>query len=137
MFLLGNTITAQDAYSRFGLYVPRCYSNMVLFVASVNAVVPPAKVVETALSYAKEIVSNSPDAVQSTKKALLLSQSYNHREAHRQHLKSKEGRRVYAGENIQVGILFSSDCLMSFATVGRIEGVWRGELFRTRNGLDD
>ena len=64
--------------------------------------VPPSKVVETALSLAKEIVNNSPDAVQSTKKALLLSQSYGFRETYKRHLRSKESLRVYKGENIKV-----------------------------------
>jgi len=56
MLLLGQPISAQLAQSRFGF---------------VNRVVPTADVLPTALKLAQIITSNSPDAVWSTKVALV------------------------------------------------------------------
>ncbi|KAF9446507.1 enoyl-CoA hydratase [Macrolepiota fuliginosa MF-IS2] len=89
ILLTGRTITAADASTRFGF---------------VNTVVPAAQLLSTALGVAKEIVSNSPDAVQSTKHGLLLSQKLNHSEALMTHLWSNFSKRVYKGENIKEGL---------------------------------
>lgn len=69
---------------------------------SVNAVVPVEQLLPTALGIAKEIVSNSPDAVQSSKHGLLLSQRLNHSESLMTHIWSNFSKRVYKGENIKV-----------------------------------
>lgn len=69
---------------------------------SVNSVVPSSEVVSEAISIAKAIVANSPDAVQSTKYGLLLSQSNSPEEAFQKHTFSSESGRVYKGENIKV-----------------------------------
>ncbi|KAF8224878.1 enoyl-CoA hydratase [Tricholoma matsutake] len=89
MLLLGRTITATDAYSRFGF---------------VNEVVPTAEVLPTALAVAKELVANSPDAVQSTKMALLLSQQHNFHNTFMKHVESSASTRVYKGYNIKEGL---------------------------------
>ncbi|XP_006453873.1 hypothetical protein AGABI2DRAFT_189220 [Agaricus bisporus var. bisporus H97] len=89
MLLTGRTISATDASNRFGF---------------VNAVVPADQLLPTALAIAKEILSNSPDAVQSTKHALLLSQKLNHHESFIKHAWSKVSSRVYGGENIKEGL---------------------------------
>ncbi|KAK0479854.1 ClpP/crotonase-like domain-containing protein [Armillaria luteobubalina] len=63
MLLLGRTITAKDAYQRFGF---------------INTLVPSSSVLPTALEYAKEMVEKcSPDSVQTTKKALILAEDSN------------------------------------------------------------
>ena len=67
-----------------------------------NDVVPSAEVLSTALAVAKEVVANSPDAVQSTKEALLLSQKHNFDEAFKMHVGSSVSTRVYKGDNIKV-----------------------------------
>lgn len=89
MLLTGRTITAADASNRFGF---------------VNIVVPAAQLLPTALGLAKEIVSNSPDAVQSTKHGLLLAQKLNHSESVTTHIWSNSSNRVYRGENIKEGL---------------------------------
>ena len=71
---------------------------------SVNTVVPGSKVLSTAISLAQQITSNSPDAVQSSKVALLLSQKHNFSETFTTHNLSPENRRVYKGANIKVGL---------------------------------
>lgn len=73
-----------------------------LFLQSVNTVVPASKVLSTAISLAQQITSNSPDAVQSSKVALLLSQKHNFPETFTTHNLSPESRRVYKGANIKV-----------------------------------
>jgi hypothetical protein len=65
-------------------------------------VVPAARLLPAALGVAKEIVSNSPDAVQSTKHGMLLSQKFNHSESFMTHIWSNLSNRVYKGENIKV-----------------------------------
>ncbi|PBK80037.1 enoyl-CoA hydratase [Armillaria gallica] len=63
MLLLGRTITAKDAYERFGF---------------INTLKPPSSVLPTALVYAKELVEKcSPDSVQTTKRALILAEDSN------------------------------------------------------------
>ena len=59
----------------------------------------------TALAWAAEIAQNSsPDAVQSTKRALLLAQRHGSvEEAVIAHIHSKESKRAFVSENIQVG----------------------------------
>ncbi|KAG5634663.1 hypothetical protein H0H81_001212, partial [Sphagnurus paluster] len=87
LLLLGRTIDAVDAQMRFGF---------------VNQIVPPGRVLETALAVAQEIIANSPDAVQSTKEGLLLSQKHNFGDMLRAHLASAATTRVYKGQNIKV-----------------------------------
>jgi len=89
MLLTGKTIDADEAQNRFGF---------------VNTVVPGSKVLSTAISLAQQITSNSPDAVQSSKVALLLSQKHNFLESFTTHTLSPEGRRVYKGVNIKEGL---------------------------------
>jgi enoyl-CoA hydratase/carnithine racemase len=68
-------------------------------------VVPATEVLPTALAIAKELVANSPDAVQSTKEALLLSQKHNFHDTFVVHVKSSASTRVYTGDNIKVRII--------------------------------
>lgn len=70
-----------------------------------NYVVPTAEVLPKALAIAKEVIANSPDAVQSTKEALLLSQKHNLRDAFTTHVQSPTSTRVYKGDNIKVRII--------------------------------
>lgn len=69
---------------------------------SVNTLVPTSQLLATALGVAKEITSNSPDAVQSTKHALLLSQQLDHHSGFMMHASSNFSNRVYQGKNIKV-----------------------------------
>ncbi|KAI3595797.1 enoyl-hydratase [Moniliophthora roreri] len=87
MLLLGNPISAKDAYSRFGF---------------VNRVVPASDVVSTAVDLAKDICANSPDSVQTTKLGLLFAQKYDHDRAYRETVWAPETTRLYHGENIKV-----------------------------------
>ncbi|KAJ7104521.1 enoyl-CoA hydratase/carnithine racemase [Mycena belliarum] len=89
MLLLGKAISADDARNRFGF---------------VNAVVPAADVLPTALAFASQIVANSPDAVQSTKKGLLLTQRHSNEETVAVHVRSPETEATYMGENIKEGL---------------------------------
>ncbi|KAJ3739641.1 enoyl-CoA hydratase [Lentinula detonsa] len=89
MLLTGKVVSAIDAHVRFHF---------------VNVVVPPSEVVSEAIRVAKSIVANSPDAVQCTKEALLLSQSYNLEEAFMRSTFSSKSSRVYKGENIKEGL---------------------------------
>jgi enoyl-CoA hydratase/carnithine racemase len=73
-------------------------------IYSVNAVVPSEMLISTALEYAKQITQNSPDAVQSTKRALILAaQTGDVERATVDHAWSAEGKRNYTGANIKVG----------------------------------
>ncbi|KAI0690750.1 enoyl-CoA hydratase/carnithine racemase [Cytidiella melzeri] len=86
MLLLGRNLTAQEA-ARFGF---------------VNKVVPKAEVLPTAINWAKQLCQNSPDAVQSTKRALLLSQQLaDVEDVVVAHTRSKETLRTYAGQNLK------------------------------------
>jgi len=72
------------------------------FGTSINVVVPPSELLSAALHLAQQINGNSPDAVQSTKLALLLSQNRTYEEALQKHMWTPENSRVYKGENIKV-----------------------------------
>ncbi|KAG8736918.1 hypothetical protein FRC10_008757 [Ceratobasidium sp. 414] len=77
---------------------------------SVTSVVPPSQVLSTAVGLAKEIVANSPDAVWSTKKALLEGQKYaSLEEAVIEHNLSEVSKKVYQGDNIREGLLAFSE----------------------------
>ena len=78
-----------------------------------NKVVPKSDVLKTALEWAKEIIQNSPDSVQSTKRALVLSNQLGDVEdVVVAHTRSKEMLRVYGGENIKVRDLDASSASM-------------------------
>ena len=68
---------------------------------------PANQVLSTAISLAKEITKNSPDAVQSTKVALLLAQKYGVEETFHTHIRSSASKRVYEGDNIKVCLVFT------------------------------
>jgi hypothetical protein len=69
---------------------------------SVNMVVKTSDVLPTAILVAKEIIQNSPDAVQCTKKGLQLSQQFGFQDTVLTHAASPESNRVYTSENIKV-----------------------------------
>lgn len=89
-------------------------------------VVPPSQVLSTAVSVAKEIVSNSPDAVWSTKKALLEGQQYaSLEEAVIRHNLSEESKKVYQGDNIREGLLaFSVVCCEFLPYISNTKKLW-------------
>jgi len=89
MLLLGAPVTADDARNRFGF---------------VNAVVAPSDVLPTALEFASQIVGNSPDSVQSTKKGLLLAQKHSNEETVSAHVRSPESLGYMHGSNIKEGL---------------------------------
>ncbi len=64
--------------------------------------VPKEKVLSLALEYAKIIASNAPDAVRSTKQALLLAKEHGMWESSTRHYESPENKQFFEGENIQV-----------------------------------
>jgi enoyl-CoA hydratase/carnithine racemase len=73
---------------------------------SVNEVVPRGKAVETAISWALKICENSPDAVQATKHGLILSLLRGGiEEAFSSHTWSEASKKVWAGDNINVGCI--------------------------------
>ena len=75
-----------------------------LTIHSVNEVVPRGKAVETAISWALKICENSPDAVQATKHGLILGLLQGGiGEAFSSHTWSEASKRVWTGENINVG----------------------------------
>lgn len=92
-------------------------------------VVPHSELLPAAVEVAKRINLNSPDSVQSTKKALVLSQSYGYEEVVQSHAQSLESKRVYNGANIKV---YCTNCdmdrrlLSAESIVGGIEGICRG-----------
>lgn len=63
---------------------------------------PASQVLPAALDFARQIVENSPDAVQSTKKGITLTLHYPVDEAFNVNVWSNESARVYKGENIKV-----------------------------------
>ncbi|KAJ8092776.1 hypothetical protein PM082_023604 [Marasmius tenuissimus] len=89
MLLTGRNVTAQEAYERFGF---------------VNAVVSSSSLLSTAISYAEQIIANSPDSVQTTKVGLLLAQKYDPENAYDLNLAAAESTRMYRGENIKEGL---------------------------------
>jgi len=90
MLLLGRTITAEEAHGRFGF---------------VNEVVPADRVLPAALAAAAAIAANSPDAVQATKRALVLAQEWGHSEMLVHHVWGPESKRAYKGDNIKEGLM--------------------------------
>ncbi|KIK97716.1 hypothetical protein PAXRUDRAFT_824631 [Paxillus rubicundulus Ve08.2h10] len=90
MLLLGNAATAIQARDRFRF---------------VNVVVEKAKVLSTALDIASQIISNSPDSVQSSKEGLLLAQKHHFEEAVRTHSLGAMSKRLYNGTNIKEGLI--------------------------------
>lgn len=100
MLLIGAPISATDALTRFNF---------------VNRVVPPSEVFPTALELAARIVANSPDAVQSTKRALMLAGDGRGDEATvLAHAWSAETSRVFGGSNIGEGLkAFVEVCYLS------------------------
>ncbi|KAJ7754487.1 enoyl-CoA hydratase/carnithine racemase [Mycena metata] len=89
MLLLGKPVTADDARNRFGF---------------VNVVVPTSDVLSAALDLASQIVANSPDSVQSTKKALLLAQKHSNEETVSAHVRGPETLGNLYGDNIKEGL---------------------------------
>lgn len=90
MLLLGAPLTAADAHARFGF---------------INRVVPAARVLPTALALAAQIAANSPDAVQCTKRGMLLSAgSGGDEEAVLALARGAEAGRVFGGSNIGEGL---------------------------------
>jgi len=89
LLLLGNTVSANEALTKFRF---------------VNMVVPHSELLPAVINLAQQICQNSPDSVQSTKKALLLSQSHSYEEAVQSHALSLESKRVYNGSNIKEGL---------------------------------
>jgi enoyl-CoA hydratase/carnithine racemase len=65
-------------------------------------VVAPADVLPAALALAADIIANSPDSVQSTKKGLLLSQRHSNEEMVAVHVRSPETIGNFQGVNIKV-----------------------------------
>ncbi|KAJ7792397.1 enoyl-CoA hydratase/carnithine racemase [Mycena olivaceomarginata] len=84
MLLLGKTITADDARNRFGF--------------------PPTDVLPTALDLASQIIANSPDSVQSTKKGLLLTYKHNNESMVWEHVRTPESAGYMLGDNIKEGL---------------------------------
>lgn len=77
----------------------RVYCNF----SSVNKVVPNGEVLSHAIQWAKDLVQNSPDAVQSTKRAILLSLQHGNVEvATIANAWATESKRNYNSENIKV-----------------------------------
>ncbi|CCM03660.1 uncharacterized protein FIBRA_05804 [Fibroporia radiculosa] len=90
LLLLGRTITATEAAIRFGF---------------INQVVPDDQVLQTALHWAADINANSPDAVQSTKRALLLANRIaSVEDVVVAHARSKETIRQQTSTNIKEGL---------------------------------
>lgn len=74
-----------------------------LMKSSINTVVPKAQLLRTAIEWAFKITQNSPDAVQSTKRALIEAAKHGDVEqATLAHIRSLESTRAYQGENIKV-----------------------------------
>ncbi|KAH8099727.1 enoyl-CoA hydratase/carnithine racemase [Cristinia sonorae] len=90
MLFTARPISAHEAYTHFGF---------------VNKVVPKSQVLATALDFARQINLNSPDAIQSTKRALLLTrQKADVEDAVAAHVYSPEGKRSYLGDNMKEGL---------------------------------
>ncbi|GBE77527.1 putative enoyl-CoA hydratase, mitochondrial [Sparassis crispa] len=90
MLLLGKTVSATEAATRFGF---------------VNKVVPRSELLRTALAWAAAINENSPDSVQSTKRALLEGNRHGSVEdAVVAHIRSKENVRLYDSYNMKEGL---------------------------------
>jgi hypothetical protein len=94
----------------------------------VNYVVPKAEVLPAAIRVARQIVQNSPDAVQSTKRGLILSQKHNFEEAVLTHNWAPETTQTYKGLNIKARLDLTSvrKLLPIMFFLGRIRGVCTG-----------
>ena len=76
---------------------------------SVNLVVPRNQLLPTAIEWARRITQNSPDAVQSTKRALIEAAKHgNVEQATLAHIWSPENGRSYQGENMKVSLTLTS-----------------------------
>jgi enoyl-CoA hydratase/carnithine racemase len=72
---------------------------------SVNLVVPRDQLLPTTIEWARQITQNSPDAVQSTKRALIEAAKHgNIEQATFAHIWSPESGRSYRGENMKVSV---------------------------------
>lgn len=95
-----------------------------------NKVVPKSDVLKTAVEWAQEIVGNSPDSIQSTKRALMLSnQLGNVEDVVVAHTRSKEMLRAYASENLKVRSV--AICVPFWPLIrmtGRTQGFLRGKI---------
>ena len=94
-------------------------------------VVPHSELLQAAIILAQRICQSSPDSVQSTKKALALSQSHSYEDTVQSHALSLESKRVYNGSNIKV---CRTSCdksarrpLSAEPIAGGIEGVCRSK----------
>ncbi|KAG5222554.1 enoyl-CoA hydratase [Salix suchowensis] len=97
----GGTVAVCLSYSRLThvLGIPRV---TVVSGRQRQQVVPASQVLPAALDFARQIVENSPDAVQATKKGITLTMHYPVDEAFNVNVWSNESARVYKGENIKV-----------------------------------
>ena len=57
-----------------------------------------------ALEWAASIIANSPDAVWSTKRALVLAKEYGVEQSMQMHALGEESRRMFRSENIKEGL---------------------------------
>jgi len=90
LLFMGEPISAKEAKDRYRF---------------VNHVVPPNQVLPVAIEWAKRIIVNSPDAVGSSKRGILLSKQFTGIENSTiAHAWSIESKRVYEGENIKEGL---------------------------------
>jgi len=90
LLFIGQPISAQEAKDRFRF---------------VNHVVPAQQALPVAIEWAKEITENSPDAVASTKRGILMGKQFAGIEPSTiAHAWSIESKRVYEGENIREGL---------------------------------
>jgi hypothetical protein len=103
---------------------------LMVLSSSVNVVVPPTDVLPTALDLASQIIANSPDSVQSTKKGLLLTYKHNNESMVWEHVRTPESAGYMLGDNIKVCFLSSlfRNVIMSclYFVTGGTEGVQRG-----------
>jgi hypothetical protein len=103
----------------------------------VNLVVPSNEVLPAAIKMAQQIIENSPDSVQSTKRGLLLSNELASVEQIVQtHMWTEETNRVYKGQNIKVRIrslplvIVPDGPSAPTLLTGGTQGVYRGKYRR-------
>jgi enoyl-CoA hydratase/carnithine racemase len=76
---------------------------------SVNTITTPSNVLLTALALARSICANSPDAVQATKRSLVLASEHGGvEEAFKKATHSAELQRVYDGDNLKVRLTITT-----------------------------
>jgi len=93
--------------------------------------------VSAAIRLAQQITANSPDAVQSTKHGLLLSQRLNHGETVINHAWSSQSKRVYKGKNIKEGLkAFTEVRNMNYTWISNIGCHLTIIIAETRSSLD-